>query len=88
MRSFPRTMDLPGKSAATLPIESPPLQVINANIVILCKIVNKDRVTRVGLEPTTSGSMAGALPTELSSPMLGVSLFCHFVWVPFRSHIR
>ena len=33
--------------------------------------LNKE-LTRVGFEPTTSGLMAGALPTELSSPILAV----------------
>ena len=38
--------------------------------------MNKDKFTRVGFEPATSGWRAGALPTELTSPILAVSLFC------------
>ena len=45
--------------------------------------MNKEKFTRVGLEPATSGlTCRGSIPTELhvSSPTLAVSLFCQSYW--------
>ena len=41
--------------------------------------LKKEKSTRVGLEPTTSGLTSGALSTQLSSPMLVVSLFYQYL---------
>ena len=38
--------------------------------------MNKEKFTRVGFEPATSGLK---VPTELSSPILAVSLFCQYI---------
>ena len=38
--------------------------------------MNKETFTRAGFEPATSGP--GAPPTELTSPILTVSLFCQY----------
>ena len=49
--------------------------------------LKKEKSTRVGLEPTTSGLTSGALSTQLSSPMLVVSLFSQHLCLvlPVRS---
>ena len=39
--------------------------------------MNKDKLTRAGFEPATSGLRP--LPTELTSPILAVSLFCQYL---------
>ena len=41
--------------------------------------LNKDILTRVGFEPTTSGLMYWHSTTEQSSPLLAVSLFCQYL---------
>ena len=40
--------------------------------------INKDKFTRVGYEPATSG-LTRRIPTELTSPILAVSLCCQYL---------
>ena len=61
------------------------VRYIQSICMLLClKIhfgMNKEKFTRAGFESATSGltCAAGALPTELTSPILAVCLFCQYL---------